>query len=191
MNTRTTEKTEREDGSKQSVTDTRPVGLTVRLASSSDLVPLTFFFDAILRNDYFIRRGQLADILNGNHHQVYVAELDAILVGVAVTTRGSQLVNVLVHPSYRGLGIGRALVYSSGAVSVRAKLDMSTGDPRDFYASLGFEPTGSFNQRGNIEVMRMPEGAVTADNAQNSKTNGKRPNRLCDKRGRRRNSTGK
>ena len=191
MNTRTTKKVSRKGSSKQCAADTRPVGLTVRLASSSDLVPLTFFFDAILRNDYFIRRGQLADILNGKHHHVYVAELDAILVGVAVTTRGSQLVNVLVHPAYRGLGIGRALVHSSGAVSVRAKLDMSTGDPREFYSSLGFEPTGCFNERGNIEVMRMPEDAIAADNVSTSKTNGKRPDRSFDKRGRRRNSTGK
>ena len=44
------------------------------------------------------------------------AEIERVLVGIAVTTRGTRLVNALVHPAYRGLGVGRALVDSSGAV---------------------------------------------------------------------------
>ncbi len=128
--------------------------LKVRPALESDRTPLEFFFDTMLRRDYFLRRGQLAEILSGRHHQVYVAEIDAVLVGVAITTRGTRLVNALVHPAYRGLGIGRELIRASGAHEVRAKLDMSSGDPRAFYRALGFESTGSFNQKGNIELMR-------------------------------------
>ena len=134
----------------------RPAKLTVRPACQSDLVPLNFFFDTLLRRDYFMRRGQLKDFVNGRHHQVYVAEIDAVLVGVAITMRGSRLVNALVHPAYRRLGIGRALVECSGAREVRAKLDMSTGDPRAYYRSLGFASTGMRNDKGNIEVMRRP-----------------------------------
>jgi GNAT superfamily N-acetyltransferase len=131
------------------------VALTVRPAGRSDAVPLGFFFDAVLRKDYFLRRGQLADMLKSPYHQVYVAELDTVLVGVAVTTRGTRLVNALVHPAYRGLGIGRALVQYSGATEVRAKIDMSTGDPRAFYRSLGFESAGRVGKRNNIENMRL------------------------------------
>jgi GNAT superfamily N-acetyltransferase len=142
-------------GSKRNGGDSgRPVALTVRLATPSDLVPLTFFFDTALRKDYFLKRGQLADILKDQCHQVYVAEVDTVLVGVAVLTHGSRLVNALVHPAYRGLGIGRQLVRHSAASEVRAKIDMSTGDPREFYESLGFESTGCFNGKGNIEMMR-------------------------------------
>jgi len=133
----------------------RPVALTVRPALTSDGAPLSFFFDTVLRRDYFMRRGQLADMLRSPYHTVWVAEIDNILVGVAVTTRGTRLVNALVHPAYRGLGIGRALVRCSGAREVRAKLDMSSGDPRPFYAALGFRGTGETNDKGNVEIMRL------------------------------------
>ncbi len=132
----------------------RPVDLTLRPAVPGDFEPLSFFFDTALRKDYFMRRGQLKDILNGSHHQMYVAEIDAVLVGVAITTRHCRLVNALVHPAYRGLGIGRALIEVSGTTEVRVKRDMSTGDPIDFYRSLGFESTGEFNAKGNIEVVK-------------------------------------
>ena len=67
----------------------RSVALTLRPAVPGDFEPLSFFFDTALRKDYFIRRGQLKDILDGPHHQMYVAEIDAVLVGVAITTRQS------------------------------------------------------------------------------------------------------
>lgn len=133
--------------------------LTVRLAGEGDVVPLSFFFDTVLRKDYFLRRGQLADMLRSPYHQVFVAELDAVLVGVAVLTRGTCLVNALVHPAYRGLGIGRALVQHSGATEVRAKIDMSSGDPREFYRTLGFESVGRDGEKDNIETMRLAVGS--------------------------------
>ena len=130
-----------------------PAQLHVRPAGASDFVPLNFFFDTVLRRDYFVRRGQLRDILRGARHRVLVAELDAVLVGVAILTRGARLVNALIHPAYRGLGIGRALIAQSGAAQVRAKIDMSTGDPRGFYEQIGFVSTGRFNGKGNIELL--------------------------------------
>ncbi len=132
----------------------RALTLTVRPAGPRDEVPLGFFFDTLLRKDYFLRRGQLAEMLKSRRHRVYVAEIDCILVGAAITTRGTRLVNALVHPGYRGLGIGRALVRGTGATEVRAKLDSSSGDPRGFYERLGFISTGQRNERGNIELMR-------------------------------------
>ena len=133
-----------------------PVGLRVRTARRSDLVPLNFFFDSVLRRDYFIRRGQLEEFISGKHHQVYLAEIDNVLVGVAITTAGCRLVNALVHPAYRGLGIGKQLVAHSGAEEVRVKLDMSSGNPREFYRRLGFAPTGRPSGKGNIEIMQRP-----------------------------------
>jgi ribosomal protein S18 acetylase RimI-like enzyme len=127
--------------------------LAVRPATGGDLTPLQFFFDTALRRDYFVRRGQLAELIADERHTVLVAELDGVLVGVAVLTRGARLVNALVHPGYRGLGIGRRLIVESGAVSVRAKLDMSTGDPRGFYERAGFRSTGQLNAKGNVELL--------------------------------------
>jgi len=130
--------------------------LSVRRSAPGDLAPLNFFFDTVLRRDYFLRRGQLEEILAGERHHVFVAEIDSVLVGVAITTRPARLVNVLVHPAYRGLGIGKALVAASGAREVRAKTDMVSGDPRKFYQSLGFRRTGRFNAKRNIELMARP-----------------------------------
>lgn len=134
--------------------------LHVRRAGRTDHEPLTFFFDTVLRHDYFLRRGQLEDMLEGTHHAVYVAEVDHVLVGVAISTAGCRLVNVLVHPAYRGLGVGSALIAATGATQVRAKLDMTAGDPRPFYEQLGFERTGQFNEKGNIELMLRPTEAT-------------------------------
>ncbi|MEW6250261.1 MAG: GNAT family N-acetyltransferase [Planctomycetota bacterium] len=120
-----------------------PVTLRVRPATPADAIPLQFFIDTALRRDYFVRRGQLVEMLRGTRHQVWVAEIDTILVGFAVTTRGTRLVNALVHPAYRGLGIGRALVNQTGASEARVKLNMSTGDPRGFYEAIGFQPGGN------------------------------------------------
>jgi len=131
-----------------------PANLDIRPAKPADVQALQFFFDTALRRDYFLRRGQLAELVSDRCHQVYVAELDQILVGVAITTGGKRLVNALIHPAYRGLGIGRALVRRTRATEVRAKLDMSTGDPRPFYNRLGFASTGVRNKKGNIETMK-------------------------------------
>lgn len=159
MSARSGVSVERRGAGKNGRDAARPVALTVRPVRRGDLVPLGFFFDTVLRRDYFVRRGQLEDLVNGGYHQVYVAEIDAVLVGVAITTGGSRLVNALVHPAYRGLGIGKALVSFSGATEVRAKLDMSTGDPRGFYRSMGFVSTGVRTGKGNIEVLRLPRAA--------------------------------
>lgn len=136
---------------------TAAAALSIRPALPGDLVPLQFFFDALLRRDYFLRRGQLSDMLRVGRHRILIAEIEGILVGVAILTRGTRLVNVLVHPAYRGLRIGSALIEHSGAREVRAKLDMSTGDPSAFYRSLGFVPVGR-PQRGNIQLMRRGAG---------------------------------
>lgn len=142
--------------------------LTIRRARATDEAPLGFFFDTVLRRDYFLRRGQLHDMLTNRRHRVLIAELDGVLVGVAVLTRGARLVNALVHPAYRGLGIGGALVQQSGAHEVRAKLDMSSGDPRPFYAALGFRATGRSTGKPHIELMERTKqprrGAATPEN---------------------------
>jgi ribosomal protein S18 acetylase RimI-like enzyme len=139
----------------QALLNTKASQLIVRPVRESDLVPLTFFVDAVLRKDYFLRRGQLASMLRDRRHEILLAELDGVLVGVAILTRGAHLVNLLVHPAYRRLGIGRCLVERSGAQSVSVKLDMSSGDPQAFYEALGFESTGRRNRKGNIERMQL------------------------------------
>jgi GNAT superfamily N-acetyltransferase len=131
-----------------------PAGLRLRKAGEDDAPALQFFFDTALRRDYFVRRGQLEELLTDGYHDVWIAELHGVLVGIAIRTRGVCLTNVLVHPAYRGLQIGAALIEATGATEVRAKVDMSAGDPRGFYRRLGFRPSGERNAKGNIEVLR-------------------------------------
>ncbi len=141
----------------------RPVALTLRRAHLGDLRALQFFFDAFMRKDYFLRSGQLREILRGRYHQVYIAEIDCVLVGIAITTRGSRLINALVHPAYRGLGIGRTLIEASGAREARVKTNMSSGNPSWFYHRLGFrvvnEGCGETGRlaKPHILTMRRPE----------------------------------
>jgi ribosomal protein S18 acetylase RimI-like enzyme len=144
---------------RSTVTATTPAppaaaALTIRPALTTDETPLQFFLDTALRRDYFVRRGQLAEMLRSNRHTVFIAELDQVLVGVAILTRGSTLVNVLVHPACRGLGIGQALVAQSGAERVRAKLDMSSGDPRGFYRKLGFVEQRAETGKHNVALLK-------------------------------------
>jgi hypothetical protein len=36
---------------------------------------------------------------------------------------------------------------------------MSSGDPREFYRTLGFESVGRDGEKGNIETMRLAAGS--------------------------------
>ena len=147
-----------------------PARLNIRPAKPEDVQPLQFFFDTALRRDYFMRRGQLAELVVSRRHKVLLAELDNVLVGVAITTRCNRLVNALIHPAYRGLGIGRAIVNRTKAAEVRAKLDMSTGDPRPFYQRLGYVSTGVRNAKGNIELMRREKSNKVTKSQGNKET---------------------
>ena len=132
----------------------------IRRATPHDLEALTFFCDTVLRRDYFIRKGQLREMLEGTRHQVFVGELDRVLVALAVVTRPGRLVNALVHPAYRRLGIGRALLRVVAPREIRVKKDMHSGDPSAFYQRLGYQPTGESNERGNIELFTAASGSA-------------------------------
>ncbi len=128
--------------------------ISIRAAEPSDATALEFFFDTMLRKDYFLKRGQLRSMIQDGAHRVLIAEAARVLVGVAVLTAGTRLVNVLVHPAYRGLHIGKALLEASGANEVRVKRDMSSGDPRKFYEASGYSPAGPASEQGHIELWR-------------------------------------
>ncbi len=70
-----------------------------------------------------------------------------------VTTKRRQLINLLVAACERNRGFGSALLRVSRAELIRAKIDVSAGDPTDFYCSRGYFRTGEFNKKGNIELL--------------------------------------
>ena len=114
--------------------------LVIRRADPRDLTAVTFFVDTCLRNDYFFRTGHLQAMLASARHRVSLIILDDALVGLAITTRPATLVNLLIHPAYRGLGIGTTVLKHVNPSAVRCKTDMSTGDPGRFYAKNAFRP---------------------------------------------------
>ncbi len=118
------------------------------------------FLDAELRRDYFIPRRQQAEILEGRYHMVWIAVGEGRILGVAIVSKAKgTLVNLLVAKGARRRGIGAALLAKASVQRVRAKLDVSAGDPRDFYRARGFESTGEFNEKGNIELLVAVRGS--------------------------------
>ncbi len=59
--------------------------LVLRKAMPSDLAALEFFFDTAAAADYFVRAGNSRICSKSERHEVYVAEIDLVLVGVAIT----------------------------------------------------------------------------------------------------------
>lgn len=112
------------------------------------------FLDAELRRDYFIPRRQQAEILEGRYHIVWLALEEGHILGMAIVSKAKMtLCNLLVAAAARNRGIGDALLRKSAVSRVRAKLDVSAGDPRDFYRKRGFIGTGEFNPKGNVELL--------------------------------------
>lgn len=126
----------------------------IRRAQLDDESALGEFLDSHLRKDYFVTRAQLHEILDGRYHEMVVATDSCTIVGIAIMTRSARtLVNLLVRPADRRRGIGDALLSFLQVERIRAKLDVSDGDPRDFYRNRGFRSTGRFNIKRNIEIM--------------------------------------
>lgn len=127
---------------------------TIRDAVGQDFAMISTFLDKHLRRDYFITREQLQHVLGRRYHELVLAMDWDRLVGIAIMTKAARtLVNLLVDPEYRCRGIGDALLATLQVERVRAKLDVSDGDPRDFYRARGFRSSGRFNSKGNIEIM--------------------------------------
>ena len=115
------------------------IEVVIRHARFDERESIGFFLDCILRRDYYMKRSPLDEVLSGIRHETFVALEGSWIVGLAILTRGDRLVNILVHPSYRGIGLGRAMLELSGAKSVRVKLDMAAGSPLGFYVKQGFQ----------------------------------------------------
>lgn len=136
------------------------MGYRIREASLDDYDTLVEFVDLELRRDYFIPRQQIRHILCGRYHQTWLAVEEGKILGVAIiSTARRTLINLLVAGCERNRGLGGALLRISKPEAIRAKLDVTAGDPREFYCSRGYLRTGEFNRKGNIEIL-----AVDVDN---------------------------
>jgi len=114
---------------------------------------LGFWIDTHLRRDYFLPRRQLRELLSRPNSDTWVIVVGSEVVGLAVVWGELRLHNLFLDAGWRGKGIGTVIVRALGIEEVRAKRDMSTGDPKPFYQAIGFKTQEIQGKNGTIEVM--------------------------------------
>lgn len=130
------------------------MAVVIRDAVVDDFDVIREFLDDELRRDYFVTGEQLRDILNGRYHRTWLAIDDNVIVGLAIVTNAYRtLVNLLVAQNQRRRGIGDRLLQAAKPERIRAKMDVSAGDPTQFYVARGYRTTGEINAKGNISIM--------------------------------------
>lgn len=134
-----------EDGVKE-------ISIRWQVANIDNLQQLRSFIDKHLRKDWFERERVIRDKLLSNI--ILLGWHESVLICWASKGPNEVLQNLLVHPDYRGFGIGQQAMDFIGAYIIRSKSDQSTGDPEAFYNKNGFESTGIITGRKkNINLM--------------------------------------
>lgn len=137
--------------------------------------------DAALKDDYWFRRGHWIALLSRPQVQVYAAACGVdpespywSTAAIAIVYQNTRLLNLYVAREYRGMSLGTELMRLLAPVEIRAKTDMSAGDPTPFYERLGYtvQSTGE-GPNGTISVMRKPASS-SVPWLQNGKPNGKK-----------------
>ena len=146
----------------------------------SDCLALEHFADAVLRDDFFFRKGHWLSLISDSRVRVLVARIQqpgsnewSEILGVVVLYADSVLHNIFLARWCRGLGLGSAIVEAISPSSIRAKIDMSTGDPTGFYNRLGFTHEAERSgKRGQIKVLTKVPGSTRTLNLKRKKRDG-------------------
>ncbi len=121
-----------------------------RRGTSSDLNSIIEFIDKNIP-DFFMPKGRIETIVTGGSKKnrwstkpsiVWLALKDNCIIGVLFMSNSGSLWNLLVHPDYRGKGVGSELMKLAKPKTVRCKWNLSTGDPTEFYEKLGYGKVG-------------------------------------------------
>jgi N-acetylglutamate synthase-like GNAT family acetyltransferase len=127
---------------------------SIRNAVADDFAIIQAFMDKHLRRDYFIPSRQLREIVSERYHEILLAMENDRLVGIAIMTRAKRtLVNLLVSPCERKRGIGDALLSRLRVERVRAKLNVSDGDPTGYYRKRGYRDSPERTGKKHIKIM--------------------------------------
>lgn len=133
-------------------------------ARSADAAALSEFFDRTIRDDCFMPLGRIAEMIARRRtHRILLAVEGDRIIGAAIATAGSRLLNLAVSPQRRGRGIGAELVRLLAPTYIRAKTNMSAGDPTPYYEGLGY-CAGRLTEsdRGNRVVREMRDCRLIA-----------------------------
>lgn len=115
----------------------------IRAALLCDVPNICDFIDSHYRKDYFMTKAQIERCVDGKRFKRkplpnLIALEGSIIVGFALKSRKGALINLLVHPDFRNLGIGENLLKALNPDFVRVKTNVFTGDPSKYYEKLGY-----------------------------------------------------
>lgn len=125
-----------------------------RAARLRDLVKIARFIEEHVRDDVFDSRKRLKSFIL--REKTMLCFDDNKLIALAVVQRGNDaMIRLLVHPNYRGKGIGKQMIAQLNPQIIRSKTDQSTGDPTDYYTSIGYEAIGALvGRKKNVQLMQ-------------------------------------
>jgi GNAT superfamily N-acetyltransferase len=131
---------------------------------ASDVQAVEHFADAVLKDDFFFRRGHWLSLVADSRVQPFVirtappgSEEWSEIVGLVVLYAESFLHNLFLSKQWRGLGLGTRIIEALAPTVIRAKTDMASGDPTGFYARLGYtHEEARKGRRGQIRVLTKP-----------------------------------
>ncbi len=130
------------------------MGFAIRDAVADDFALVASFLDDFLRRDYFIPHEQLRHVLRRRYHECILAIDGDRLVGLAIMTKAQRtLVNLLVCPCERKRGIGDALLSRLRVERIRAKMNVSAGDPSTYYRKRGYRDSRERTGKAHIKIM--------------------------------------
>ena len=126
-----------------------------------DVLAVEHFADAVLRDDFFFRKGHWLSLLADRRVRLLAVRSRpeeepawSELMGVVVVYDDSTLHNLFLSKQWRGLGIGTMIVRSLSLSKIRVKTNMTAGDPTGFYRSLGFtRQVAVEGKKGQIVVL--------------------------------------
>lgn len=136
--------------------------LRLRRCGPGDEAPLITFCDIHMRKDWFCRAGQWKGLLEQPYTQVYAVLFDDMMIGIVAIYRETTLNNLYIASEFRGRGVGKAILDALRPTYVRAKTNMSSGDPTEFYRNNGFTVDQADPDRPHIKVMKLERDAARA-----------------------------
>jgi N-acetylglutamate synthase-like GNAT family acetyltransferase len=126
--------------------------MEIRKARIVDLNRIRKYLDIYLRKDWFDTPKRLYSFIDQDF--CWIAEEEGKIIGFAVMTNKGVMIRLLIHPFYRGKGIGQQMMKKIRPPIIRSKTDQSTGDPTGFYEKLGYKKIGSkVGRKKNIQLM--------------------------------------
>lgn len=124
-----------------------------------DLEPMLDRLETLLHEDYFFRRKHFAAILARPQAAVFAILVEKEFAAICIIYSGSTLTNLYVHPEHKAQGVGKAVLAYFQPSVVRAKGNMSQGDPVGFYEKNGYKAVGADPAKPHIVIMEKEKAA--------------------------------